>query len=92
MSLDMSIVLFILNGVVGALIHALWWAKKPEDMTSWEAIKSILIGGLAGYIYWWGYISHGLPDGLMAIIVGYCARDFMDWVVERFAPWVKKQE
>ena len=85
-----NMVVIMLNSVVGALINVLMWSKKPSDITTWESIKSILIGLLIGYAYWWGYAYHGFPDGLMAIVAGYSGKDFIDWLIGK-AVWIKNK-
>ena len=84
---DVTTIIFVVNAIIGATLNVLMWSKKQNDLHSWKAIKTILIGAIAGYIYWWGYETHGFPDGFMSIIVGYASEDFIDWVISKFTNW-----
>jgi len=85
------LVLFIVNAVIGSFLNVLMWAEKPEEITSWEATKTVLIGAIAGYIYWWAHSEWNIPNGLVSIIVGYTAQDFIEWVAEKVS-WHMKRE
>ena len=90
-NLDISqMVVLIVNATIGGFLNVLMWAKKPEDVTRWESVKTVIIGTIVGYVYWWAYAYHGVPDGLMSIVAGYTAKDFIDWITEK-APWSGKR-
>jgi len=84
---DSSLLLFVVNATIGAFLNVIMWAKSPSELKGFEAIKTILVGAIAGYLYWFGHQEHGLPDGMMAIVVGYCGKDVVEWIIEKFAPW-----
>jgi len=88
--MDYSIMLFVVNAVIGAFLNVLMWSKSPKDVTSFEAIKTVVVGAIAGYIYWWGHQEHGFPDGMMSVLVGYSSKDFIDWVMDKVL-WRPKQ-
>jgi len=88
--MDASLLLFIVNSVVGALLNVLMWAEKPEELRSWRAVRTVLIGCIAGYIYWWAHSEWSLPNGLVAIMAGYTAQDFIDWAMSKI-PWKHRE-
>jgi len=81
-----AIALFVINGVIGALLNVLMWAKSCQELKGFEAIKTIIIGALVGYLYYFAHQEHGLPDGMMSILVGYAGKDFVEWALEKFGP------
>jgi len=89
--IDSTVALFVVNAVIGSLLNVLMWCKSWEELKGWEAVKTVLIGAIVGYIYWWGHQEHGFPDGLMSILVGYSSKDFIEWVMTRII-WKKPEE
>jgi len=89
---DSSLLIFVVNAIIGAFLNVLMWAKSWQEVRGFEAIKTVLIGAIAGYLYWFGHAEHGLPDGMMAIVVGYAGKDFVEWALEKFAPWKKERQ
>jgi len=87
--MDLTVLMFVCNAIIGAFLNVLMWSKSVEDIKSYEAVKTVLIGAVVGYIYWWGYQSHGFPDGMMSILVGYSSKDFIEWVMEKVM-WGRK--
>jgi len=81
----MNVTVFIINAVIGAFVNVLIHAKSWRDITKFSAVKSLVTGGIAGYVYYYLVTEHGFPDGLMAFVVGYTAHDFFDWLVRTFS-------
>lgn len=80
----LTIILYILHGILGSLLHTLVWATKAEDLKEFESIKRYVIGGLAGYIYYLLVSSYAFPDSFMAIVFGYFSEDVIESIMERF--------
>jgi len=86
-----NLLLFIINGTIGAFLNVLMWSKSFEDFKSFKSLKLILIGALTGYIYWWAHSEYNVPNGLLSIMAGYTAEDLLEWLLEK-VPWSKKGE
>lgn len=71
------VVYFFILGVLGGAAHALMDAKSWEDLTKFECIKSILLGGFTGGIYYFAYSQYSLPNHFMTIVAGYTGTDFL---------------
>jgi len=84
-----DLILFIVNGMIGAILNVLMWSKSFKDLKSFKSFKIIIIGALAGYIYWWAHSEYNIPNGLLCIMAGYTAEDFFEWLLEKM-PWSKK--
>lgn len=82
---DVTALMFIINATIGAFLNVLMWSRRKDDLKKWKAIKTVMVGSIVGYIYWWGYETHGFPDGFMSIIVGYASQDFINWLIHRFS-------
>jgi len=80
------VVYTVCMSVLGALAQVILWAKKPSDITTWEAVQSLIIGVIAGFLYATLRVEHGLPDGAMSFVVGYTAKDFIEAVAEKLKP------
>jgi len=87
--IDLDVIIFAFNGIIGALLNVLMWSNSIQDLKSFNAIKILLIGSITGYIYWWAHSEYNLPDGLMGIVAGYTSEDFIEWILEK-TPWLKK--
>lgn len=75
--------MFVFHGILGALLHVLVHAEKPSDLKEFTNIRNILVGGIAGYIYYVMHTSYNLPDSAVAIVFGYFARDLIEATFER---------
>jgi len=84
--MDYSVFLFIMNAILGAFTNVLMWSKRVGDLATFRAFKHVVIGGIAGYVYWLLHEVHHVPDGVMSFVVGYVAEDFINWVARRFKP------
>jgi len=75
---------FILHGLLGAVLSVLVSSKNPRELAKYESIKDYVLGAVAGYIYYLMHVSYHLPDSVVAVAVGYFARDFivnvMQWL------------
>ncbi|PUA31332.1 MAG: hypothetical protein B7O98_09500 [Zestosphaera tikiterensis] len=83
-----DLLLFIVNGTLGAFLNVLMWSKAVEDLKSFKTFKLVFIGALTGYIYWWAHSEYNIPNGLLSIMAGYTAEDFLEWIMEK-VPWHK---
>ena len=72
-----TIVYFFLLGVLGGAAHALMDAKGWEELTKFECIKSIILGGFTSGIYYFVCQQYNLPEQFMAIVAGYTGTDFL---------------
>lgn len=84
-----ELVLFVLNGFFGAFIHTIMWAKSARDVVTWDGVKALIAGPIAGYVYYQAHTGHGFPDGVIAFVVGYVGKDFFDWLVAKLYPGKK---
>ena len=83
-----GIVLFVIMGVLGGLAHVLLWAEGWEDLKTYDAVRDIILGAIAGWVYFFAYQGWSLPDGVVAFVCGYCASDFFEALAEKVKwPW-----
>jgi len=83
--IDINLLLLtILMTSLGAISNVLIWAQKWEDLTSFEAIKSILLGFIVGVVWFFVRTERNLPDSLISFVIGYTAKDFIEALIERF--------
>jgi hypothetical protein len=52
---------FMLMGFLGAFLYVLMWAKKPENLYSFEAVRHLVVGVIVGYIYSILYSEYNFP-------------------------------
>ena len=78
--------------LLGSITHTLMWIKSWEELTKFENVRTILLGIIVGFLYGVLRVEHGFPDSVMSFVVGYTAKDFLDWLVEKFKPYREKVE
>ncbi len=76
--------LFMLHGLLGALLAVVVWSKSARDLYSYDAVRSYIIGALAGYIYYYLYSEYSFPNAVMSIIAGYFGKDFIEALLDKF--------
>jgi hypothetical protein len=75
---------FMLMGFLGAFLYVLMWAKKPENLYSFEAVRHLVVGVIVGYIYSILYSEYSFPNAIMSLVAGWMGVDFIESLVERF--------
>lgn len=86
----LMIILYVVHGILGALLNVLIWSQKPEDLKEFESLKTYIIGGIAGYIYYLLVNNYNFPDSFMSVVFGYFAKDIIDSLFERFRNVIMK--
>jgi uncharacterized membrane protein YeaQ/YmgE (transglycosylase-associated protein family) len=77
-----EIIHFVLLGGLGAFLSDLIWAEKVQDLYSFEALRSVAIGFIVGYLYQLLYQNYGFPDLVMAMVAGYFGKDVVKGLFE----------
>jgi uncharacterized membrane protein YeaQ/YmgE (transglycosylase-associated protein family) len=70
-------------GAIGAFLAVLVWAKEAKELYSFDALKSLCIGAIAGYLYSLLYENYSFPDLIMACVAGYFGKDFVEAFFEK---------
>jgi hypothetical protein len=78
-----EVLVFIVLGAIGGLAYILVNTSSLEEALQYKYMKHIVLGGIAGLIYYFLYTGHGFPDGMMAIITGYASADFIPALARR---------
>jgi len=78
------IILFIVNGFVGGLLHLLISSKKLSDLKKFSNYKVLVIGAIVGYMYYFLHSDYNFPNGIMTIVAGYMGQDFITKVFNKF--------
>lgn len=79
----------VLLSVLGSFTNVLMWIKSWQELTDFEATKTIALGFVVGILYYLLRVEHGFPDSIMSFVVGYASNDFLSWIIEKFG--AKKQ-
>ena len=72
--------------VLGAIANVLLWIKSWEEVTSVEAVRTVLLGMIVGILWYFMRVEHGVPDSVVSFVVGYTAKDVLEGIIERFRP------
>lgn len=75
---------FTALGFIGGLLYVLIWAKSWSDLKTFESIRHLIVGAIAGYIYCLLHSKYSFPDTIMAIVSGYFGVDFLSALFEKF--------
>jgi len=81
---------FMLMGFLGAFLYVLMWAKKPENLYSFEAVRHLVVGVIVGYIYYILHSEYNWPNLICTTIAGWFGVDFIQSFIERFKGRVLK--
>jgi len=82
--IDITVILFIVNGLIGAFLSTLFWAKELNYLKTFDALRNIIVGAIAGYIYYLMHSEYNFPNGLMSLVFGYFGKDLIEAVFEKF--------
>ena len=74
---------FIVLGAIGGLAYILVNTNSLEEALQYKYMKHLVLGGIAGLIYYFLYANYSFPDGVMAIISGYASADFIPALARR---------
>jgi len=84
-----DMILYTVHGALGAFLAILMWSKSFRDLKTYETFQHVLIGAISGYIYYYLHSEYSLPNSLMAIVVGYFGKDFVEALMERLRALIK---
>ena len=77
-----DIVVYIINGFVGALMYFLTLVvkgvKRLEDIRDGQTVALLMLGAILGYVYYNAVIRLSLPDSFVVIWVGYANIGIVD--------------
>jgi hypothetical protein len=83
--------LFAVQGLIGALIAVLLWSEKWSDLVKFESLRHLIVGSIAGYIYWLLHSTYDFPNMIMATVSGYFAKDFLESIFERLKKFMSNE-
>jgi hypothetical protein len=81
----MEILVFTVLGALGGLAYILVNTSSLEEATQYVYLRRIALGAIAGLAYYFLYANYNFPDGLMAMISGYAATDFIPALARRMS-------
>jgi uncharacterized YccA/Bax inhibitor family protein len=81
----MEIMVFMVLGALGGLAYILVNTRSLEEALQYAYLKRIVLGAIAGLAYYFLYANYNFPDGLMAMISGYAATDFIPALARRLS-------
>jgi len=95
-SILLEIIIFVFNGLIGAVLRELLEDNKPINKES--LIRVLIIGAISGYIYYYLHTDYSFPDNFMSIIFGYFSYDILPRLFRGFKSimvnlkWQKEKE
>jgi len=79
----MELLMFTVLGAIGGLAYILVNTNSLEEALQYRYLKHIMLGGIAGLMYYFLYSNYSFPDGVMAIVSGYASADFIPALAKR---------
>ena len=67
---------FIVLGMLGAFTNILLHSTSLDELKKYKNTSTVLLGAIAGYVYYLMIQNYNFPDHVVTFIVGYFARDF----------------
>jgi hypothetical protein len=83
-----EVLVFIVLGAIGGLAYILVNTNSLEEALQYKYLKHIILGGIAGLMYYFLYTGYSFPNGMMAIITGYASADFIPALAKRLVKLV----
>jgi uncharacterized membrane protein YcaP (DUF421 family) len=78
----LDIVIYIINGFIGALMYFLTLVvkgiKRLGNIGDGQIVALLMLGAILGYVYYNAVIRLSLPDSFVAIWVGYANIGIVD--------------
>jgi uncharacterized membrane protein YcaP (DUF421 family) len=78
----LDIVIYIINGFIGALMYFLTLVvkgiKRLGNIGDGQTVALLMLGAILGYVYYNAVIRLSLPDSFVAIWVGYANIGIVD--------------
>jgi len=78
-----TIIVFVLMGLIGGIAHVIIDSESWEDLKKFSSFKTMVIGGIAGFVYSFLYSDYSFPNGAMAFVTGYMGTDFIKSLIDR---------
>lgn len=69
-------------GLIGGIAYIFFWRVKE----TYEAVRHVVLAGIAGIIYTLLRSEYGFPDLIVTVIVGWFGPDFVSGITHRFRP------
>jgi uncharacterized membrane protein YcaP (DUF421 family) len=78
----LDVVVYIINGFIGALMYFLTLVvkgvKRLENIRDGQVVAMLMLGAILGYVYYNAVVRLSLPDSFVAIWVGYANIGIID--------------
>ena len=65
-------------GLLGGIAYVLVWTKSYAELKSFENARRTMLGGIAGFVYFFLYSDYAFPNLIMSLVSGYFAADFIE--------------
>jgi len=71
---------FIVNALIGAVAYIYFYSIYDKK----QAVRQLILAGIAGYIYFIGHSEYNFPNTLVTIVVGWFAPDFIEGIITKY--------
>ena len=85
--MDVLLITTICLSTLGAFANVLLWAKSFKDITSYEGLRTLILGVIIGVVWYFMRVEHNVPDSVVSFVVGYAGKDAIDAIVQKFKPF-----
>ena len=83
-AMDWVVLVYIVNGLVGALVNVLLASTSWGDLTRYRSVRALIIGAIAGYVYFLSVDDpHSRDEMLKSIIAGYLGHDVIEGLIPK---------
>ncbi|RLG72674.1 MAG: hypothetical protein DRO23_10085 [Thermoprotei archaeon] len=80
---------FTFMGLLGGFTWAFFRARRPNDLLKFYYVKRIVLGAIAGFLYYNIHTGYNLPNGIVAFVCGYFGTDFILAILRKYQ-WFKE--
>lgn len=78
-----TLVTYILMGLLGGSTDVIINASGWDDLKTFSAFRRTVIGAVVGFIYMFLHTDYGFPNFVMTFVAGYAGTDFIQGLAEK---------
>jgi hypothetical protein len=79
-----EILLYTVLGFLGGTAHVFVDSETWDELKKFSSFKSIIIGGIIGFLYYYLHSDYNFPNNIMAFVSAYAGQDFIKALTKKY--------
>lgn len=85
-SINWELLKFIFMGLIGGFTFIMIKAKGWDEFKEFTTVRRVIVGGIAGFLYYFVYSEWDFPNIVMSFVSGYMGTDFIEGLINKLKP------